>query len=252
MSRLEFMKELAKLLEDLPRDEKIEILKYYNGYFDDAGEEKEADIIRELGSPAKVAASVKAGMDESMAEHMEFTEKGVDDEKTVQEYEERRSRKQDEQQEESHSFYYEDRADARSDSRNVYPRRKESNSWKIIAIALIIIVTFPVWIGLVGALIGLIGGLFGLLVGLIAAVVGGLVACLASGVACVVSGFAKILFSPLSGMMSISVGILLLGVGLLCLLLCGLFFGKLIPWIIGLIGRLFRWIGSLFGGRRRA
>ena len=89
MNRLEFMKELARLLDDLPREEKIEILKYYNGYFDDAGQENEAAIIEELGSPAKVAASVKAGMDESSADHVEFTEKGVNDEKTVHEYEEK-------------------------------------------------------------------------------------------------------------------------------------------------------------------
>ena len=45
MNRLEFMKQLARLLDDLPREEKIEVLKYYNGYFDDAGAENEAEII---------------------------------------------------------------------------------------------------------------------------------------------------------------------------------------------------------------
>ena len=53
MNRLEFMKQLARLLDDLPREEKIEILKYYNGYFDDAGVENEAEIIAQLGSPER-------------------------------------------------------------------------------------------------------------------------------------------------------------------------------------------------------
>ena len=68
MNRLEFMKQLARLLDDLPREEKIEILKYYNGYFDDAGTENEAEIIAQLGNPEKVAAEVKAGMEDAFAQ----------------------------------------------------------------------------------------------------------------------------------------------------------------------------------------
>lgn len=64
MNRLEFMKELARLLDDLPREEKIEVLKYYNGYFDEAGPEQEAAVIEELGTPEEIAKTIKAGMEE--------------------------------------------------------------------------------------------------------------------------------------------------------------------------------------------
>ena len=73
MSRKEFLDELAFLLQDIPLVEQLEALQYYNDYFDDAGPEAEQDIIKELESPAKVAAMVKGGVSE---EDGEFTERG--------------------------------------------------------------------------------------------------------------------------------------------------------------------------------
>ena len=55
MTRVEFMNELRALLWDLSVEEREEALQYYNDYFDDAGAENEADIIKELESPRKVA-----------------------------------------------------------------------------------------------------------------------------------------------------------------------------------------------------
>lgn len=277
MSRLEFMKELASLLEDLPKDEKIEILKYYNGYFDDAGEENEAAIIEELGSPAKVAASVKAGMDESLAEHMEFTEKGVDDEKTVHEYEESHSQdsgRHGTQERGDGRIYREysyegrgssytgdgqDSEKSRTDRRYESPYEKsgdKDSGWRSIAIVLILLVTFPVWIGLAGGLLGLACGAIGVLVGLCGAAVGCLAGFMGGGIGSIIHGIARMFVDPLGGMFSISVGILLFGIGLLCALLCGwmfrVVFGRLFPMVFHAVGSAFRWMGNLFGGRRRA
>ncbi|HHV09110.1 MAG TPA: DUF1700 domain-containing protein [Clostridiales bacterium] len=79
MTRLEFMKELESLLLDIPLEERNEALQYYNGYFDDAGEEQEEEIVKELGSPEKVAAIIKSDLGENAAEREDkgfFTEKG--------------------------------------------------------------------------------------------------------------------------------------------------------------------------------
>ncbi len=273
MNRLEFMKELAKLLEDLPKEEKIEVLKYYNGYFDDAGEEQEAAIIEELGSPAKVAASVKAGMDENLAEHMEFTEKGVDDEKTVHEYEESRSQHggseyaDGRQSGSGRGGYYEEHSSAGygqsydsygrgeqgydRDSRHNPYKDQGGNGWRTIAIVLLAIVTFPVWIGLMGGAIGLAGGLFGALIGICGAAVVSMVGVIGAAIGCLCHGFVGLFTSPLNGMMSISAGILLMGIGLLLWLLCGwvlrMIFGCLFPAVFRFIGRVFNWIGGLFG-----
>ena len=60
MSRKEFMERLEKLLEDISDSEREEALQYYNDYFDDAGVENEAEVIRELVSPEQVAQKIKA------------------------------------------------------------------------------------------------------------------------------------------------------------------------------------------------
>ncbi len=53
------MQELEKLLADLSETERQDALDFYNSYFDDAGAEDELWVLRELGSPEKVAAIIK-------------------------------------------------------------------------------------------------------------------------------------------------------------------------------------------------
>ena len=62
MNREQFIAQLARLLQDLPPTERQEAIRYYQEYFDDAGEENEDAVIQELGSPGKVAASIKANL----------------------------------------------------------------------------------------------------------------------------------------------------------------------------------------------
>lgn len=62
MNREQFIAQLARLLQDLPPAERQEAIRYYQEYFDDAGEENEDTVIQELGSPGKVAASIKANL----------------------------------------------------------------------------------------------------------------------------------------------------------------------------------------------
>ncbi len=83
MTKIEFMKELEELLSDISSDERIEALQYYEDYFEDAGPDREQNIISELGSPKKVAASIKADLNASEQELKNrgyFTEKGYEDE----------------------------------------------------------------------------------------------------------------------------------------------------------------------------
>ena len=59
MSRQEFLRRLEVLLSDIPESERREALEYYRNYFEDADPGMEEQIIKELGSPEKVAASIK-------------------------------------------------------------------------------------------------------------------------------------------------------------------------------------------------
>ena len=62
MNRVEFMETLSRLLQDIPEEDRIDALKYYNDYFDDAGSENEQNVIEELESPesGNISASLKA------------------------------------------------------------------------------------------------------------------------------------------------------------------------------------------------
>ena len=55
MNRKKFMEELEVLLFTIPQVEREEALHYYSNYFDDAGEENEEEVLKELGTPEKVA-----------------------------------------------------------------------------------------------------------------------------------------------------------------------------------------------------
>lgn len=60
MNRSEFFNKLEQELARVSKEEKDAALDYYNEYFDDAGEENEQKVIEELGSPAQIAARIKA------------------------------------------------------------------------------------------------------------------------------------------------------------------------------------------------
>lgn len=76
MNRIEYMRKLAALLQDVPAEERVATMQYYNDYFDDAGEENEEKVIEELGSPEQVAAEMKAGLGRRTEESGEFRETG--------------------------------------------------------------------------------------------------------------------------------------------------------------------------------
>ena len=79
MNRKEFMEKLERLLTGIPVDEREEALQYYTDYFEDAGVEHEAEVISELGSPEKVAATIKADLKGGSSDNGEFTENGYSD-----------------------------------------------------------------------------------------------------------------------------------------------------------------------------
>lgn len=60
MTRQEFMNRLASELSRLPKEEIQAAMEYYSEYFDEAGPEREQEALRELGSPFRIAAQIKA------------------------------------------------------------------------------------------------------------------------------------------------------------------------------------------------
>ena len=66
MIREDFMDKLAFLLQDLSETDREEALQYYNDYFDDAGVENEQSVMYSLGTPEKLAETIRK-------EHMKQT-----------------------------------------------------------------------------------------------------------------------------------------------------------------------------------
>ena len=75
MSRKEYMEQLDMLLRDIPHTERQEALKYYEDYFEDAGEEHEADVIEELGSPEELAKKLREDLKHEEDERV-FADRG--------------------------------------------------------------------------------------------------------------------------------------------------------------------------------
>lgn len=55
MTKFEFLGNLSRLIEDLPKEDREQAMEYYEDYFADAGPEREQDVIKEFVSPAFLA-----------------------------------------------------------------------------------------------------------------------------------------------------------------------------------------------------
>lgn len=211
MNREEFLSQLERLLYDIPAQERKEALEYYNGYFDDAGEEKEAEVIQELGSPGKVAAIIKADLSESAEEYGEYTEQG---------YQDVRFDEKDMLKETDH---------AREENRYGQHTQKKRNglTWGLVIV--LVILTSPIWagggLGILGALAGLVVGIVGIIV---AIGVGG-TALLVGGLIAVVLAFINLLSSPAVFMIVAGGGMVAVAIGIFILLVFVWLIGKGFP-----------------------
>lgn len=238
MSRDEFIRQLEHLLADVTEEEKKEALAYYRGYFEDAGEENEERIIRELESPEKVAKIIKTDLGiTGENENGEYTERGYQDERFTDHQDIGFSQKDAQQGKQQKT---ESNADQMDNS---------AKAWKITIIVAAAVITSPVWIsiagGLLGGTLGIIGGLFGLLIAGVAVagsfyIAGG--ALLGVGIGCLAAGNAPV------GIALIGSGFLVLALAILATIASVWLYGKLLPWIIKGIIKFCR---NLFSGKGR-
>ena len=234
MTRAEFIKALSDLLEDIPKEEREEALKYYEGYFEDAGPEAEAEVIRELESPDKVAAMVKAGMSGTEGE---FTERGYKEPGFDENPYEITNRCQTEQQSsrEERAWNSQGSGNGPVPGAGSGPDKpvNKNNGWKTACLVLLAIITFPIWfsVAAVGfsvllALVLAVGGvLFG--IGLAVILLTGIL--LVCGLGFVGTGLGTMFSSPLLGFLFCSSGLLLTGLGVMALALTVLVLWKVIP-----------------------
>ncbi len=243
MTKLEFMKELESLLPDIPLEERDEALQYYNGYFDDAGEDHEQEIITELGSPARVASIIKADLNPNATDRESkgyFTEKGyqetikneyeiVDVQKTTTENNGQTNINQTGNSYNSNSAYesyihgkYSNAGQStnntagQSTNNTAGQGTKSSNTGLIVILAL---VSFPIWLPLLlsamGIAIGVIAAILGIIFGF--GVAG--ITMIGVGIALFIAGLVQISV-PFFGLLMIGAGLIILGTGMLLTLAC--------------------------------
>ena len=80
MSKEQFLNELEYLLQDLG-EEAGDAVGYYRDYFEEAGPEREAEVLEELGSPERIAAIVRADIRGELDSGGGFTDRGYEDER---------------------------------------------------------------------------------------------------------------------------------------------------------------------------
>lgn len=203
MNRIEYMRQLAALLQDVPVEERVAAMQYYNDYFDDAGEENEQQVIAELGSPEKVAAEMKAGLGRQSEDSGEFRETGYTD--TQFEEKEMPTRYQAGQysdgQQADGGYQY-------SGSQN-QAEKPWTNKWVKLALIIMIVlvaapVLVPVVIGLLCAVVGIVIAAFAVFFALVVAA--GAVAI--AGIVLLIRG--AFLFVP-----SIGTSLVVMGIGLI-------------------------------------
>lgn len=210
MNRIEFMTELAALLQDVPEEERRDAMQYYNDYFDDAGEEKEQQVISELESPKKVAEKIKADFIGQQGEK-EYTETG---------YKDSRFEKNDIPAEKEHEnnggYHYRDnttyqyRQDAQYQYQDNGGQQKpwSSNVLKVILIIAIILIGAPIVIPCALAVVAVVVACVVALFAFFFAIVIGFAAIAIIGLVLVCAGLVAMI--P-----EIAVGLALFGTGLI-------------------------------------
>ncbi|SHJ60408.1 DUF1700 domain-containing protein [Hespellia stercorisuis] len=194
MNRTDFMIKLESLLQDISTEERNEAMTYYREYFNDAGPENEDTIIKELVSPEKVAATIKAGLrDHDNSEDGEFSETGYTDPR-----------------------FAEKEAPAARTQDGAQGSNTQTNSIiKIILIILIALavasVAWPVLTGVAGAVIGITFAIIGLFIGLVC----GAAAITLAGFILIIMGLTKIAVAFPTAIFTCGTGILIFVIGLI-------------------------------------
>lgn len=267
MSREMFLKRLEELLYDLPEEERINALEYYEDYFEEAGPDMELQVIRELGSPERIVAIIKTNLlreVENRSTDGEFTEHGY----SAPEFDEKKneivlgSQMLCEQEEEEKKKVFQENEFQKDTSdkgqrksahyQRMYehpyeeqPRKKGSffgnKKWEgknIIILLLIIFIGLPI----VGNIIEFV---FGTTLGLVATIFTTILAVLLSGFILLIVGIGLFIigiivtfFLPMAGIYLVSAGLFCFGIGLILSWIIVKLWKHFIPYVIAFFRNL--------------
>ncbi len=204
MNRMGFMAELERLLADMPEEERQAAVQYYADYFADAGEANEADVIRELGSPEKVAESIKADYYGTQFNEADYERKDY-----MEKYGQRSADGNVGGQAGSGAGSGRDRPGNGAGSAGK-SRPWTSNTLKIILIIAIAVVLWPVTLGIALAVFGIAAAVVCFFAALVIAAVSIMIA----GGCTVIVGLVAVAAVPPAALVAAGIGILLFVLGM--------------------------------------
>ena len=216
MNRREFIEQLNRLLGDIPARDREEALDYYEGYFDDAGVENEASVISELGSPGRIAAEIRAGLN-SDPDAGEYTDTGYHNTQTEDNASDNR---------------YRPARYGQNTGKNKTKKNGMDSGVKTLLLIGLAVVTFPVWAALFGIAGSVILSIFGILLGLVCGTLFGGIALVIGSIALVVFAAANMAVSTSLSVASLGLGMMMMAIGLLLFLGFGWLVGKAIPALV--------------------
>lgn len=224
MSRVEFIQQLNRLLYDIPVYEREAAVQYYEDYFEEAGPENEGKVIQELGSPGRVAATIKADLkaerEKEEESYQEYTETGYQDAR----FDDR------EMPETRDAFENEKTREEWTQKKRTEPqkikRKKNGLLWGIIIIA--VILTAPALGGLAVGLLGTVAGLFIAFILLVGSLVIAGVSIFVAGIALIVR--AVFMINSIGTALCLAgIGCLLSGIAILLCIAGNWIFKKVVP-----------------------
>lgn len=211
MNKEEFLRELARLLQNIPESERREALQYYEDYFNDAGLENEQKVLEELGTPRKVADNIKDGLLANMdcRENTASSSTGCE---TIYQ----------------NTAGYQSTAGGQNATAYQTPpvqEKEDMPAWAIVLIVIGSIFCFPIIIALAAVLFTVMSVMFALVIAFGASCVATLVA----GFVVTIMGLVHIIVSPYSGMIVAGVGLICFAVGILFMMITVFLCGCAIP-----------------------
>lgn len=208
MNKQIFMKQLESLLSPISAQERELALQYYENYFEDAGEEKEAEVLTELGSPEEVAKII--------FDEVEYKEDVINAEPVL---------------EEKNDSYDQTENMVIADESRTEKNEKTSNVRGII-LGITAILWGPIWIGvIITIVVGLIptAAILVLVFSLLAVIFGVL------GIACFIGGLINLFVVPTFGVSLVGAGFVFLALAILFVLFVWLFASIIIPGLARLL-----------------
>lgn len=210
MNREEYMRRLEEALTDITPFEKEEAIQYYNDYFDDAGVENEEEVMNSLGTPEKLAETIKKEQTDAQESVDEILETTVQEE----------------------------------------DKKNKLSGGTIALIVVLSILASPFIVAAVvsvlGAVIGIIAGIFSA----IAALGSIFLAFIGIVIASMVSAIAVGAISPLGALVFAGFGIMMIGISIFLLMAIVWLFGIAVPWVVKQIIKLWKKIFDKKGGNQ--